>query len=155
MAVFQGCPKVFQHLSCQDIINNGKLALKRKDKRSQTRNRSQLGRAFNRGPKPLHFAFHSRLTHSSQHHKTYIEYKVRHRIVDEEILTSSIPEFDPAKQHSEGKVEKPLATSASSTAETSGVCFAPLWAFGPFALDSRPEHPSHHVFGSGQCLQDA
>ena len=48
-----------------------------------------------------------------------------------------------------------MITVASSTAETSGVYFAPQWAFGPFALGNPPGHPSHHVFESVRCLQGA
>lgn len=78
-----------------------------------------------------------------------------HWIVDEEIPTSSIPISSPAEQHSESKVKKPVTIGVSSTAETSGVCSAPLWAFGPSVPGIRLEHPSHRVSGNGRCLQGA
>ena len=58
-----------------------------------------------------------------QRQKTNIQYKIRDRVKDHEILSRSIPESAPAKQNREDIPEDASATGAN-TAETSGGCFA-------------------------------
>jgi len=62
-----------------------------------------------------------------------------------EILTSGLPKAAPAEHYREGEEEHPRM-GAASTAETSAVCSARLWALRRCALGILPRRPFRRAF---------